>query len=571
MNDFRHQKRRKRRRSALGSLLLCPFMIKTAFLDKASSFCYSNTANIPIQPWRISQPTTTATTLLWSTTGLQTSETNHVESIIPKGTPKQEYGTPVGAVILPGPCIEDFYKKCKETFPEAKHLRFRKVENHQGSTETGQDNGTFKAVHVQSEVAAALIDGDAPDLVAFIRLHGGHFLPGARIQREKQNRPNPSPNSTANFTFVELFAGVGGFRLGLETLGGSCVLASERDAMASAFYRRHFGDHGELVEGDILDVVSSDFPENGFDLLTAGFPCQPFSARGKKKGLDDDGHRGQMYQELVRILREEQPSFFLFENVVGLVTMDGGKRIVPHGVSSGEKYSSEHTFEEGRTMKIILDAFRSCGYKVEWNVVNCKQFCPQHRERVYFVGSKLELNCPDVAWENIYPTHKTDKLLRDFLEEDPWNSPHVRGCELSDSQWEMVQRKCGAETAEDAFTKVGLQIDEPSSPTLISSYKTPASLSARFVTEEADGTLRDGNPRNPRFLTPVEFRRIMGFPDTFEVTSPMAASNVQEGSDGVVDGHIYKVLGNAVVPSVIEAIGREIVRLMDEVEKQKNN
>ena len=531
-------------------------------MDKASSFHCHQTANIPIQP------TTATKTVLWSTTERQASETNDVESIIPEGTPKQEFGTPVGAVILPGPCIEGFYKKCKETFPEVKNLKFRKVMNHQGSTETVQDAVALKAVHVQSEVAAALMDGDAPNLVEFIRLNGGHFLPGARIQREQQNRSKPPP--TAKFTFVELFAGVGGFRLGLEKLGGSCVLASERDEMACAFYRRHFGATGELVEGDILDVVSSDFPENGFDLLTAGFPCQPFSARGKKKGLDDDGHRGQMYQELVRILRAEQPSFFLFENVVGLVTMDGGKRIVPDGVSSDEKYSTEHAFEAGRTMKIILDAFRSCGYKVEWNVVNCKQFCPQHRERVYFVGSKLELNCPDVTWENIYPTHNTGKLLRDFLEEDPWNSPHVRGCELSDAQWEMVQRKCGAETATDAVAKVGLKIDEPSAPTLISSYKTPASMSARFVAEEADGTIRDGNPRNPRFLTPVEFRRIMGFPETFEVTSPMAASSDQEGSDQIVDGHIYKVLGNAVVPSVIEALGREMLRLMEEVERQSS-
>jgi len=277
-----------------------------------------------------------------------------------------------------------------------------------------------------------------------------------------------------------------------------------------------------------------------------------------------------MYQELVRILMEEHPSFFLFENVLGLVTMDGGRRVVPVEVSSDEKYKTQHSFEAGRTMETVLEAFRSCGYKVEWHVVNCKDFCPQHRERVYFVGSRLDLNCADVAWENLYPKNEKDNntktpLLRDFLEQDPSNCPYVEGCELSEQQWEMVQRKCGAESKADALASVGLKIDDPSAPTLISSYRTPASRTTRFVTEEADGTLRHGNPQRPRFLTPIEFRRLMGFPDDFEVTSPIATGDT---ADGTVDGHIYKVLGNAVVPSVIEAIGREIVRLMDEVESK---
>lgn len=581
----------------------------------------------------------------------------------------QQHGTPVGAVILPGPCIEAFYKECQERFPEIKNLRFRGVENcvcepttSREATETHADDATtvdarvavpsYKAIHLQTEVAASLVDGDAPSLVDFISRNGGNFLPGVRMKRntkttktkstthKQQRRINHhssndeqllldenekiSSSSTtttksttsaaaksSKFTFVELFAGVGGFRLGLEPLGGSCVLASEKDAMACAFYRRHFGDDDgddhddddnancdcpELVEGDILDIVSSDFPSSNnsftnssFDLLTAGFPCQPFSARGKKKGLEDDNHRGQMYQELVRILMEQQPSFFLFENVVGLVTMDGGRRIIlsnNKNKSKEDKYSRPHSFEAGKTMEIVLTAFRSCGYKVEWHVVNCKQFCPQHRERVYFVGSRLDLNCPDVVWENIYPTSdqnssssKPSWLVRDFLDQDFENSPFVEGCELSDPQWEMVKRKCGAENNADALTKVGLKIDEPSAPTLISSYKTPASLSARFVTQEADGTLRDGRQRNPRFLTPTEFRRIMGFPDTFEVTCPTtmdsSTSTVSSSStsrtDGIVDGHVYKVLGNAVVPSVIEAIGREIVRLMEQVETTRND
>ncbi len=587
---------KKRRRCAfvgflVPTFIVGQFIINVAFFDAASSFKCRQKTIVPRIAQKISQqPKARFVTSIHSVTGtnaVQVSENTPtptpLKSIIPEGVPMQKYGTPVGAVILPGSCIESFYRECQTALPEIKNLKFRGVENHDKvGSKTIRESAevAYKAIHVQTEVAASLLDGDSPSLVEFIHENNGYFLPGARMQRDERGiKSNPSCSETkqsSKFTFVELFAGVGGFRLGLEPLGGSCVLASEKDEMACAFYRRHFGKNAietgcsELVEGDVLDVVSSDFPPDGFDILTAGFPCQPFSARGKKKGLEDDGHRGQMYQELVRILVKEQPPFFLFENVVGLVTMDGGRRVVPQGVSSDEKYTTQHFFEAGKTMEIVLKAFRSCGYKVEWHVVNCKDFCPQHRERVYFVGSRLDLNCPDVEWDNIYPKNEKDNhinkpLLRDFLEQDPSNCPYVKGCELTKQQWKMVQRKWGAENEAEALASVGLKIDEPSAPTLISSYKTPASLSARFVTEEADGTLRDGNALRPRFLTPIEFRRIMGFPENFEVTSPLATGDT---TDGIVDGHIYKVLGNAVVPSVIEAIGREIVRLMDEVEAQ---
>jgi len=548
--------------------------------------------------WIISQESKRQSTSIQSTPVIPLEQ-----SIIPEGTPIQKYGVPVGAVVLPGPCIQSFHEECRNAFPEVKRLGFRGVGNcHGPSTKDIEGDAVdenYKAIHVQTEVAASLLDGDAPSLVEFIHRHGGHFLPGVRMQKDKFRNTDldkqgefssKSSRPDAEFTFVELFAGVGGFHLGLEPIGGSCVLASERDEVACAFYRRHFGTHradeegaknklcSELIEGDVIDVVSDDFPKGGFDLLTAGFPCQPFSARGKQKGLDEDGHRGQMYQELVRILMEQQPPFFLFENVVGLVVMDGGRRV--GGGHSSDR--NQNYFESGKTMETVLKAFRSCGYKVEWHVVNCKYFCPQHRERVYFVGSRLDLNSPDMVWDNIYPKEddiKSNLLIRDFLEQDYSTNADVARCELSEQQWEMVKRKC-EEKDEVALTERGLRIDEPSAPTLISSYRTPGSVSTFFVTEEADGTLRHGDPLRPRFLTPKEFRRIMGFPETFEVTSPMVsgpnASRKSGNSDGGddendrgVDGNVYKVLGNAVVPPVIEAIGREILRLMVEVKVKK--
>jgi len=345
------------------------------------------------------------------------------------------------------------------------------------------------------------------------------------------------------FTFVELFAGIGGFRMGLEQIGGSCVLASEKDEVARAIYRRQFGSY-DLVEGDMLDIVSDDFPSNGFDILTAGFPCQPFSLRGEQKGLDDDGHRGQMYQELVRILMEERPPYFLFENVVGLVTMEGGFASHSNG---------EHKFQAGEVMERILSAFRECGYKVEWHVVNSKHFVPQYRERVFFVGSLLELECPDMNWDNIYPPeHCKPPILREFLDKDHATSDAVAECEVSARQWEKIQKKYS-----DATKTARLKV-EAYAPTLISSYRNPSSRSTRFVMEEADGTLRHGNPLRPRYLTPRECCHIMGFPNDFDVSPPY---------EGEI-GHIYQVLGNAVVPPVIEAIGREMYRLMEHVKDE---
>ena len=444
------------------------------------------------------------------------------------------------------------------------------------------DGEGFKDVHVQPDVAAAIMGGNV-QLIHYIQQCGGAFISGARQKRDRSQLSgsgklldlsnndseddtialndenvdghvdeNSIDNDRPKFTFVELFAGIGGFRFGLEAIGGQCVLASERDEVACAIYRRQFGPE-DLNEGDMLDLVSEDYPSNGFDLLTAGFPCQPFSVRGEQKGLDDDEHRGQMYQELVRTLMEERPKYFLFENVVGLLKMEGGE--ASHRLG-------KHVFKPGKVMNVILDAFRSCGYKVQWHVVNSKHFIPQHRERVYFFGSLLELDCPDMEWENIYPRVDTTadpikrKALREYLEKDYATSADVAQSELSAQQWEMIKQKCNG----DATFFLRLKVEEAYAPTLISSYRTPASISTRFVMEEADGTLRHGNPLLPRFLTPREFRRIMGFPSSFNV-SPITKDKKS--------GHIYQVMGNAVAPPVIEAIGREILLLMEQVEANK--
>lgn len=417
--------------------------------------------------------------------------------------------------------------------------RFRDVEK--------DDKGGGCTIHLNPNAAAAL-DDSPPELMSFLDSIGAEYLPGVWKKRKLQEEPKVScfetvkkPHKQAassSFTFVELFAGIGGFRLGLESIGGRCVLASELNSHAASIYRQNF-DHNCLVQGDILDLDSSCCGQ--FDMLTAGFPCQPFTDRGQKRGLDDD--RGQMYLELVRILHDQQPRCFLFENVVGLVTMQGGSRTKR---TKGERT----TFEAGRVFERILDSFASCGYNVDWKVINSRHFLPQQRERVYIVGTRLDLNCGSLDWDGLLPRNSLDTTVRSILE--PKDSSWVKACELSASQWNRVQalhRKHKTNPFSDSCIDL-----EAKAPTLISSYHRVSNLSTKFLFEEADGTLCNGKGDNsrPRFLSPRECCRVMGFPEDFVVPSP---------SDGPeVIAHFYRGIGNAVTPPVIGAIGKELLQ-----------
>jgi DNA (cytosine-5)-methyltransferase 1 len=456
----------------------------------------------------------------------------------------------------------------------------------------GEEGSGWRMIHVPTEVAALLTPNDDHDhvrargleLIKFVDGCKGVYLPGIRRPKDRRYfrkggfHLEPTAASTIatddfadlatdqsppTFTFVELFAGIGGFRLGLEAIGGSCVLASERNANACTIYRRHFHQNNYttatqtnifppdvLIECDILDLHSTDFPAN-FHILTAGFPCQPFTVRGPQSGLSDtdrNSHpRGQMYQELVRVLNATQPPFFLFENVVGLVTMEGGYARHRKGV---------HEFKAGSVMEEVLSAFRKCGYRVDWNVINSGGVVPQYRERVYFVGSRSDLLCPTFDWTSI-ERRDSCPALRNVLESSygaPDSPIQTEGCELTQRQYDKLQSIHSGR----ALNIARLDLDSYA-PTLTSCYRQPASSYTRYVMEERDGTVRHGEPLRPRFLTPRECARVMGFPDEFDISAPV----------GGKVGHVYKGLGNAVVPGVVEGIGREILRLMREVRDRK--
>jgi DNA (cytosine-5)-methyltransferase 1 len=463
------------------------------------------------------------------------------------------FGVPVGAVKISKQHIQELRKRLNAVLG-GDEIRFRAVES-------SPDGDAW--IHMPPDAAAALEDGS---LKEFLEEHSGEFHFGVRRKRPRKYSARKNGKSMSNsppagkrqegdvdkskFTFVELFAGIGGFRLGLEAIGGRCVMSSEMNAAAANIFRQHFDDGDEeiLIEGDILDVANNDFADE-FTMLTGGFPCQPFSTRGNQGGLHDD--RGQLYQELVRVLTVKQPACFMFENVAGLVTLNGGKR------GRREKEGVETEFATGGVFETILQAFRNCGYDVHWKIVNARHFVPQYRERVYIVGTRCSLNKDHhraaFPWERVMNHNPRSKWLklRSILEAK--ESEAVSYSILNASQWEKV-KSVHSKKGSTAFADGRLDLDDLA-PTLISQYHRVGSFSTKFVFEEADGTIRDGENGNPlpRFLTPRECCRIMGFPESYKVPSP---------NNSVECAHFYHAIGNAVVPQVISSIGKELLALL---------
>lgn len=185
-------------------------------------------------------------------------------------------------------------------------------------------------------------------------------------------------NQNGKLRFIDLFAGIGGFRIAAEKNGMKCVFSSEIDKSAREVYKTNFG---ELPSGDITKINAKNIPD--FDVLFAGFPCQPFSFAGQKKGFTDET-RGTLFFDIVRILREKKPKMFLLENVKGLKSHD-----------------------KGRTLKIIEKQLNKLGYRIQWKILNSLKYggVPQSRDRWYCVGFK-----EDISFDFPAPLGKEAKL-----------------------------------------------------------------------------------------------------------------------------------------------------------------
>ncbi|NPD32079.1 DNA (cytosine-5-)-methyltransferase [Eggerthellaceae bacterium zg-997] len=329
---------------------------------------------------------------------------------------------------------------------------------------------------------------------------------------------------------IDLFAGIGGIRLGFESAFGSqieTVFASEWDRWAATTYRHNFGPSPE-VAGDITKVDAADIPP--FDICLAGFPCQAFSFAGRHQGFGDNykgQSRGTLFAEVVRICDHHRPRVIFCENVKGLVRHD-----------------------RGRTFKVICGAFEEIGYKVFTRVLNSKDFgVPQNRERIYLVCFRDDI-APD-AFE--FPMRAgSEARLRDILEPAPIPARYY----LSDRYLNVLKKhKERHEAAGNGFGYVVRSLDGIAGAIVCGGMGREGNLivdpreHSMVPTTNIRGSI---NTEDIRKLTPREWARLQGFPDSYALP--------------VADTHLYKQFGNSVTVPVIAAIAERIKDALDEAQ-----
>lgn len=326
---------------------------------------------------------------------------------------------------------------------------------------------------------------------------------------------------------IDLFAGIGGIRLGFEKAFGneiSTVFVSEWDEYAQKTYKANFKDDFEIA-GDITKIDENDIPQ--FDICLAGFPCQAFSLAGKRKGFEDNYKgmcRGTLFLDVARICEQHKPKVIFCENVKGLKIHD-----------------------RGRTFEIIKKTFEDLGYKVFCTVLNSKDFgVPQNRERVYVVAFRN-----DVAPENFDFPNATDdsKRLKDIIEEKPVPAKYY----LSDVYVETLRRhKARHEAKGNGFGYEIREWDGIAGAIVCGGMGRERNLLIDKRQKDLTPTTHikgEINKEGIRKMTPREWARLQGFPDTFNL--PLA------------DVHLYKQFGNSVTVSVIEAIAKQIKEVLD--------
>lgn len=332
------------------------------------------------------------------------------------------------------------------------------------------------------------------------------------------------PQAAGDFTFIDLFAGIGGLRLGFEAAGGQCVFTSEWDTYSQKTYQANFGN--EEIHGDITKIDAADVPDH--DVLLAGFPCQPFSLAGvSKKNALGRPHgfacetQGTLFFDVERIIAEKRPKAFLLENVKHLVNHDGG-----------------------RTFAVIQQVLKEkLGYYVFPKLIDGRQFVPQHRERIYLVGFKEDVG---FAWDEIrWPAKAEWPTLGSILHpengreagEAPFTNEKGKvdpKYTLSNKLWQYLQAY--ATKHQSMGNGFGFGLVGPSD--------VARTLSARYYKDGSEILVRQKG-KNPRRLTPRECARLMGFDrGGRRFTIPVS------------DTRAYKQFGNSVVVPVVKTIAK---------------
>ncbi|MEX1140631.1 MAG: DNA (cytosine-5-)-methyltransferase [Bacteroidota bacterium] len=303
--------------------------------------------------------------------------------------------------------------------------------------------------------------------------------------------------------FIDLFCGIGGFRLGFERAGGECVFSCDWDKHSRVTYKTNFG---EEPQGDIHGIAVNEIEKH--EILCAGFPCQPFSiagvskknSLGKKHGFDDE-NQGNLFFSIADILEFHNPAAFVLENVKNLRSHD-----------------------QGRTFKIIHDNLKALGYYVHVAIIDARGVVPQHRERIFLVGFRED------RWFEFPKMPANGPRLSSIL--DPRPDPKYT---LSDHLWQYLQAYAKKHRAAGNGFGFGLFTGEDVART----------LSARYYKDGSEILISQGPKKNPRRLTPKECAKLMGFPSTFKMP--------------VSDTQAYKQLGNSVVVPVVQRIAQEVV------------
>lgn len=330
------------------------------------------------------------------------------------------------------------------------------------------------------------------------------------------NRQKPILNQeNASFTFIDLFAGIGGMRLAFESAGGRCVYSNEWNKYSQQTY---FANFGEQPEGDITKVDENSIPDH--DVLVAGFPCQPFSIAGvsKKNSLGretgfQDKTQGTLFFDVCRILKAKRPKAFLLENVKNLKSHD-----------------------KGRTFKIIMESLNELKYDVYTAILDGQSYVPQHRERILIVGFDKERYVESLPFSFDINPKNPKPLMKDILEKSADDK-----YTLSDKLWLYLQNYAAKHKAAGNGFGYGMAERNGISRT----------LSARYYKDGSE-ILIEQKDKNPRRLTPRECARLQGFSDDFKIV--------------VSDTQAYKQFGNSVVVPLMADVAKLIVNRIRELD-----
>lgn len=314
-----------------------------------------------------------------------------------------------------------------------------------------------------------------------------------------------------SFSFIDLFAGLGGIRLGFECAGGKCVFSSEWDKSAQQSY---FANFGEIPYGDITRIDSSEIPH--FDILCAGFPCQPFSIIGDKQGFRHET-QGTLFFEIERILRDKMPKAFMLENVRNLISHD-----------------------KGRTFAIILEHLKNLGYFTHYQVLNALDFgLPQKRERIIICGFRENVDFAfplgiGTLGSNCNSAKNLSEILKSSVDKKYFVNDAIKSSRIARMKKEIAKPYITHENVGGSITPHHF------------SCALRAGASANYLLVN-----------NERRLSEREMLRLQGFPESYKVVVPYSA--------------FKKQIGNSVAVPVIEAVAKEMLKALDNFSKKQRS